>query len=104
MTVVTNDYRFATTNVAGVYHPYASAADCISYFCTSSRSGTFNVDLSGTSFRLPSPIPYNIHAWPACANKLFSPTMDTARLRWSAKCGGRCSMCTPKYLKLEFNG
>ena len=104
MKVVTNDYRFATTNVAGIYHPYASAADCKSYGCTNSRSGTFKVDLSGTSFRLPSTISYKTNAYPSCAKKLFSPTMDIARLRWSAKCGGRYSRCTPKYLNLELNG
>ena len=103
MQIVTNDYRFATTNTAGVYHHYASAGDCKSYTCTSLRSGAFKVDLSGTSFRLPSTIPYKFFSYPSCAKKLFSKSMDSARLRWSATCGGRCGDCRPEYLKVEFN-
>ncbi len=104
MTIVKNDYRFATTNVAGVYHQYASAADCKSYGCTNPRSGIFKVDLSGTSFRLPSTIPYKFSAYPGCAQKLFNPNMDSSRLRWSATCGGRCGFCRAEYLYLELSG
>ena len=104
MRVVINDFRFATTNEAGVYSSYASAGDCKSYTCTAVRSGMFKVDLSGTSFRLPPIIPYRIGAYPSCAQRIFEPTMDEARLRWSGKCGGRCTGCTPNYLNLEFNG
>ena len=104
MKIVTNDYRFATTNVPGVYHRYASAGDCKSHGCTNPRSGIFQVDISGTSFRLQLTIPYKYIAYPACAQKLFSPTMDASRLRWSATCGGRCGSCTPEYLHLELSG
>jgi hypothetical protein len=104
MKIVTDDYRFATTNVPGVYHEYASAADCKSYSCTNPRSGIFHVDISGTSFRLPSTIPYIPRGYPSCMAELFNPTMDASRLRWSAMCGGRCAQCLPEYLYLEFNG
>ena len=98
MQIVTNDYKFATTDVPGVYHPFASAADCHSHVCLSDRKkGHFQIDISGTKFRLPpaQSIQYWFHSWPKCNEKLFSPTMDDNRQRWSAKCGGNCGTCRP---------
>ena len=96
MHIVTNDYKFATTDVPGVYHPFASAGDCHSPECLSHyKKGHFQIDFSGTKFRLPQSIQYWIHSYPPCNKKLFNPTMDGNRQRWSAKCGGACGICRP---------
>ena len=96
MHIVTNDYKFATTDVPGVYHPFASAADCHSVVCLPDyKKGHFQIDISGTKFRLPQSIQYLFGSYPACNMKLFNPTMDENRKRWSAKCGGACGYCAP---------
>ena len=57
MALVINDYRFATSNVPGVFRMFATASDCRSSSCyASSRYGSFLVDFSRTSFRLPPSI------------------------------------------------
>ena len=58
MGVSREDYKFSTTDVPGAFHGYASASDCITYDCNSEMTkGHFSVDVTGTSFRLPSSIP-----------------------------------------------
>ena len=97
MHIVTNDYKFATTDDSSVYHPFASAGDCHSRECLSDhKKGHFQVDISGTKFSLPQSIQYDFNeAHPECNRKLYSKTMDENRQRWSAKCGGFCGDCTP---------
>lgn len=102
MNIVIDDYKFASTTVPSAYHPFASAGDCESPGCSSAhRSGSFQVDISGTNFRLPQSIQYNFNNYPPCTVKLFDPTMDESRQRWSAKCGGHCGRCTPTPIHLE---
>ena len=97
MYIVTNDYKFATTDVPGVHHPFASAGDCHARTCSSDyKKGHFQVDISGTKFSLPQSIQYDFNdAHPECNQKLYNATMDENRQRWSAKCGGYCGYCTP---------
>ena len=99
------DYKFATTDVPGAFHGYASAFDCKSARCDGeNRKGHFSVDVTGTSFRLPSSIPYIFHSYPECVKKIYYPSISDDRLRWSGKCGGACGHCAPKELLLEING
>ena len=97
MHILANNYKFATTDVPDVYHPFASAGDCHSRSCTSPyKRGHFQVDFSGTKFSLPQSIQYDFNeAFPPCNRKLHVPTMDKNRQRWSPKCGGFCGACTP---------
>ena len=105
MGVSREDYKFATTDVPGAFHGYASAYDCISSSCNgNTKYGHFNVDITGTSFRLPPSIPYKFKAYPVCVKKIFFPSMSADRLRWSGKCGGSCGHCIPKELLLEIDG
>ena len=102
MHIVINDYKFASTTVPGTYYPFASAGDCESPSCSSAyRAGFFQIDISGTNFRLPKSIQYSFYNYPSCTRKLFDPTMDERRQRWSAKCGGYCGQCTPTAIYLE---
>ena len=96
MHIVTNDYKFATTDFPGVYHPFASAGDCVSRECsTAYKKGHFQVDISGTKFSLPQAIQYHFNGtYPECNKKLHNATMEENRQRWSAKCGGYCGYCT----------
>ena len=97
MHIVTNDYEFATTDIPGVYHPFASAGDCYSRQCFShKKKGHFQIDISGTKFSLPQSIEYDFNeAHPECNRQLYNATMDENRQRWSAKCGGYCGDCKP---------
>ena len=97
MHIVTNDYKFAITDVPGVYHPFASARDCYSRNCTTAgKRGHFQIDISGTKFSLPQSIEYDFnYSHPECNRKLYNETMDENRQRLSAKCGGYCGDCKP---------
>ena len=96
MHIVANCYKFATTDVPGVYHPFASAGDCYSRQCFSDKKkGRFQIDISGTKFSLPQSIQYEFDCHPQCNRKLYNATMDKNRQRWSAKCGGFCGDCSP---------
>ncbi len=102
MEIVLDDYKFTSSTVPGVNHPFASAGDCISVGCSSyHRNGAFQVDLSGTSFRLQEPITYLFVNYPSCTAKLFDARMEVNHQRWSAKCGGHCGYCKPVAVHLE---
>ena len=102
MEIALDDYKFASTNAAGVFHEFASAGDCVSTTCdASSRTGKFQVDLSGTTFRMLEPIKYRFRNYPKCTRKVFDPVMEGNRQRWSGKCGGYCGNCSPVAVYLE---
>ena len=102
MQIVLDDYKFTSSTVPGVNHPFASAGDCISAGCYSSdRIGSFQVDLSGTNFRLQDPITYRFVNYPTCTSQLFDALMEVNRQRWFAKCGGYCGYCEPVAIHLE---
>lgn len=103
--VLRDDYRFATSNIIGIFHGFASAADCLSSSCNAaSRKGEFGVDVTGTDFHLPQSIPYAFYNYPSCTGKIFYPSMSADRMRWSGKCGGYCGNCWPKEILLGSDG
>jgi hypothetical protein len=105
MEIALDDYKFASTNAAGVFHEFASAGDCVSYTCdASTRTGKFQVDFSATTFRMLDPVHYQFSNYPICTAKVFNPVMEENRQRWSGKCGGHCGLCTPLAIYLELNG
>ena len=79
-----------------------SAGSCGVY--TTRKYGKAEIDLTGTDFRLPTTIPYEIRGWPACAKVLLDPTMSVDRKKWSVRCGGHCGFCIPAFLVLEVDG
>jgi hypothetical protein len=102
MEIALDDYKFASTNAPGVFHQFGSAGDCASSACdASSRKGQFQVDLSGTTFRMLEPIKYQFHSYPECTAKVFDPVMEGNRQRWSGMCGGGCGNCSPVAIYLE---
>ena len=104
MSVVTNDYRFATASVPNVFRPFASAHDCGSHECHIPRVGKFQVDVSGTDFLLPGSIPYWFGAWPQCFRKVFNGQMSPDRRQWSGYCGGHCGGCYTGVFHLLIDG
>lgn len=105
MNVLRGNFKFAVSNIPGVFHSYGAAADCFTSSCDAgTKRGRFEMDITGTSFRLPSSIPYSFISFPSCASNVFYPSMSADRLRWSGKCGGYCGSCWPTQLSLEIQG
>ena len=105
MDVVIDDFKFAVSNTPGVFSRYGFAGDCFSASCSgSARKGKFGVDITGTSFRLPSSIPYSFYSYPSCVERVYYPSMSDDRLGWSGMCGGYCGSCWPSQLPLEMQG
>ena len=102
------DSRFSVQIVGINIRPYGSAHDCKYHSSCSGyqtyKAGIAVADLTGTDFKFPSSIPYNIGSWPSCAKVLVDPTMSADRKKWSVKCGGHCGGCSPKPLILHIDG
>ncbi|KAM6927810.1 A disintegrin and metalloproteinase with thrombospondin motifs 9-like [Xenentodon cancila] len=88
MNIITTDWQFAVTH-EGKSVPFATAGDC--YSTAGCPQGRFNINLSGTGFKLAQDTSWASQGNYAVTN--IQKSQDGSRV--SGMCGGYCGKCTP---------
>lgn len=100
LSVHLNDFKYATSNIHGVFHTYGSAGDCNRPSCDANRLGAFSINLTRTGFILSETIPYTHHSHPECAKRIYNSNMNSAKNIFTGACRVHCGRCTPTEIKL----
>ncbi|XP_046854160.1 A disintegrin and metalloproteinase with thrombospondin motifs 20-like [Xenia sp. Carnegie-2017] len=100
LSVDLNDFKYATSNIHGVFHTYGSAGDCKRPSCGANRLGAFSINLTRTGFILSETIPYTHYSYPECAKRIYNSNMNSTKNIFTGACGGHCGRCTPSEIKL----
>lgn len=88
MSILTTDWQFSFTQ-EGQQVPFATAGDC--YSASHCPQGQFQVNLSGTGFKVADEAAWITHGNYAVAD--VHKSQDGSRV--SGVCGGYCGKCTP---------
>ena len=98
---MTDDFKFAETNVKGNPVAYGTAGDCFSSNLSSEcRKGSFMIDLTGTGLKVNHHTSWEVI--PSIPGIKIEDFQNKNYSKLSAKCGGRCAHCQPVGdLKLE---
>lgn len=101
MTIIPDDYTFATTNEAGSPVAFATAGDCFSAGTdTNCRKGSFMIDLTGTGLRVKNDVKWIVQG--DIPGMQIANYENNKGIMISANCGGWCGHCRPETsLKLE---
>lgn len=94
MTIIPDDFTFATSDPRGLSVPYGSAGDCFSASVDPRcRKGQFSIDLTGTGVKVSRNVRWTLKS--EQSNIGIYKFLNKDGIKISAKCGGWCGHCKP---------
>lgn len=94
MTIIPDDFTFATSDPRGLSVPYGTAGDCFSASIDPRcRKGEFSIDLTGTGIQIVNNVRWTLKS--DQSNIKIHNLNNQNGIKISAKCGGWCGHCKP---------